>query len=81
MARVVATWTSCFAPNRAVTREQTVTILHRFALKFIDAYGSESALDGFTDAELRKADRADLTGQTDLSEHDTVVTQHLILQT
>ncbi len=40
-----------FAPNRAVTREQTVTILARFAGKFMELTAPEHALDRFTDAD------------------------------
>ena len=40
-----------FDPNAPVTREQMVTILQRYAEKFCEAKGSETALAGFTDAE------------------------------
>ena len=39
-----------FGPNRPVTREQTMTILQRYAGGFTDVTGDETALDGFEDA-------------------------------
>ncbi len=44
-----------FSPNAPVTREQTVTILRRFALNFSEAPFNEEALDGFSDASLVSA--------------------------
>lgn len=41
-----------FSPNTPVTREQLVTILHRYVQKFSTPKGSDSALQGFADENL-----------------------------
>ena len=38
-----------FEPNAPVTREQMVTILRRYAMRFVQAEGTPDALDGFAD--------------------------------